>query len=288
MVAFRNMGDNDMSQGIELFSGGGGGTEGLMRAGVKVALAVDNCEVALAVHRLNHPTVQTLKLELGGDIRRTSRILRGCLDPTKPFHLHGSPPCQALSTASRSRGNYTGDEGLILVKWFLQLVEYMKPDSWSMENVEGVSSFLDSESVPYHRVNCAEYGVPQNRKRIIAGEGFDLTPSKGRLSFWAALPHLRQSVASEGLRIVSRRRKRGETPQFYRIDEPSHTITRIPHIIESEETGNIRSLTLEESATLQGWPSMKFPSGFTRKELMIVVGNMIPPPLFENLGGSII
>ncbi len=276
-----------MMQSVELFSGGGGGTEGLRRAGIETVLAVDSCEVALAVHRLNHPSVQSLKLELGGDIEKTASIIRKYVDPSKPFHLHGSPPCQALSTASKSRGNYREGEGLILVKWFIELVRYMNPDSWSLENVEGVASYFDINSIPYTRVNCSDYGVPQNRKRIIAGEGFELTPSKASLSFWAALPHLRQSIASEGLRIVSRRRKRGEKPQSYTIDGPSHTITRIPHIIESEETGSIRSLTLEESATLQGWASMKFPSGYTRKELMVVVGNMIPPPLFENLGGSI-
>ena len=34
------------------------------------------------------------------------------------------------------------------------------------------------------------------------------------------------------IRVVSRRKKAGEEPQHYPLDEPAHTITQVQHIME--------------------------------------------------------
>ena len=53
-------------------------------------------------------------------------------DPSR-VHLHGSPPCQRLSQANQTTPD--PDEGLRLVRFFLDVVDHLRPRSFSMEQV---------------------------------------------------------------------------------------------------------------------------------------------------------
>ena len=106
---------------VDLFCGGGGFSEGAKNAGAKVVCAIDNWDAALKVHHANHPKVPTFNFELGGSIVETAVFIREHLTPGSHFHLHGSPPCQALSNAS----NHNSDDGMRLVNWFIDLVNHM-------------------------------------------------------------------------------------------------------------------------------------------------------------------
>jgi len=252
---------------IDLFAGSGGFSHGWIQAGGRLAVAVDVWEEALQNHALNHPEVPILNLELGGDIEETAKILREYLEPfgvNVRFHLHGSPPCQALSNAS-SRVN--PEDGMLMVNWFLDLVAYMEPDSWSMENVVPVARRLP-EGTPWVKLCSADFGVPQKRYRIFAGEGWEAKPTHSKetwVSVIEAIPDLlgcellpAPSMASRWkdltinkpfptitsqspnqIRIVSRRISkrmsviRGVDSQFYFPHQPAHTITQVNHIIEA-------------------------------------------------------
>jgi len=244
-----------MIQIIDLFCGGGGFTKGCIESGHKPVLCVDNWDKAIHFHEVNFPEIPTLKLELGGDIQTTSHILEKYIERDYHLHIHGSPPCQELSNAS----NHNSSIGYDMVKWFLKLVEYMKPNSWSMENVLPVASFLEKDSIPYVKLNSANFGVPQTRKRIFAGQGWSAKETHTKeqwVSIIKALPHLegelneivnkkiKQRTIDEPIRsitskipsqtrIVSRRKKADEKPQSYDLNSNSHCITSIPHIIES-------------------------------------------------------
>jgi len=103
-------------------------------------------------------------------------------------HIHGSPPCQALSNASTR----SAEEGMPLVLWYLDLVKRCEPDSWSMENVVPVRKKLP-EGVPSVVLNSADFGIPQTRRRCYAGEGWVAEPSHSKeewVSVIEALPHL--------------------------------------------------------------------------------------------------
>lgn len=241
---------------VDLFCGGGGFSTGAIQGGAKVVLAIDFWKPALKVHHANHPNVPTAEIELGGSIVETAVFIREHLTPGSHFHLHGSPPCQALSNAS----NRDSEEGMVLVNWFIDLVRYMKPNSWSMENVVPVAKKIDKHrpGTPYVKLNSADFGVPQTRNRIFAGEGWVAEPTHTKddwVSVIEALPDLqgelemtinkniRQRTVEEPMRsitsktpsqtrIVSRRRKKGEQPQSYPPENPAHTITRLPHIAE--------------------------------------------------------
>ncbi len=246
-------------QVVDLFCGGGGFTEGAVRAGAEVVLSIDCWEAAIEIHKANHPDVPCENYTLGGSIVETAAFIRSRLTAGAHFHLHGSPPCQKLSNAS----NGDAEEGMVLVNWFIDLVAYMKPDSWSMENVVPVAKKIDKHrpGTPYVKLNSADFGVPQTRNRIFAGEGWVAEPSHTKddwVSVIEALPHLegelkmttnkniKQRTVNEPMRtitsktpsqtrIVSRRRKKGEEPQSYSPERPAHTITQVQHIMENVE-----------------------------------------------------
>ena len=93
--------------------------------------------------------------------------------------IAGGPPCQGFSSAGLRRA---GDHRNTLVSIFARLIVRHKPRAFVFENVEG---FLTSEGgarvidllepvlaagyrVHLRKVNAANFGVPQHRKRVIA------------------------------------------------------------------------------------------------------------------------
>lgn len=98
----------------------------------------------------------------------------------------GGPPCQAYSLPGRSRdkNGMKGDSRNDLYKQYAKYLEYYQPKYFVFENVHGLLSAKDEEGVNYfkkmkelfrsvgyeteHQVlEAKEYGVLQNRKRII-------------------------------------------------------------------------------------------------------------------------
>ena len=340
-------------QVVDLFCGGGGFTEGAVRAGAEVVLSIDCWDAALEIHKANHPDIPCENYTLGGSIVETAAYIRSRLTPGAHFHLHGSPPCQKLSNAS----NGDAEEGMVLVNWFIDLVGYMKPDSWSMENVVPVAKKIDNHrpGTPYVKLNSADFGVPQTRNRIFAGEGWVAEPTHSKddwVSVIEALPHLegelnmttnkniKQRTVDEPMRTIT-----SKTPSQTQIvvntdgcsnsvsrralsvdrsvSEPSKTVhnnrptLRNVHLNTSgcsESMGNaavakdrviskpskvirahhstlrekdevravkIRSLTLSETAVLQGFSAdMKIPYE-RKKDAWTVLGNAVCPPVAE-------
>jgi len=276
---------NRSIQTVDLFCGGGGFTHGAIQAGAKVVLAIDSWAAAVKVHKLNHPSTPCLCIELGGDIAETASLIRFYLDKDAHFHLHASPPCQALSNASYLANK---NDGLVLVDWFLELVQYMKPDSWSLENVLPLGKFLKQRGVIYHKINSANYGVPQMRKRVFAGEGWVAKESHSKgdfVSVLEALPYLEgELIAAPSMA------KRWPTLS---VSNPFPTVTsQSPKQIRINlKASFIRSLTIEETMTLQGWATMKIPktpSVITKKDAWQIIGNMVCPPVAKAIIGGII
>tara|TARA_R100000353_G_C6498808_1_gene193688 strand:- start:178 stop:1065 length:888 start_codon:yes stop_codon:yes gene_type:complete len=281
-------------QAVDLFCGGGGTTEGFIMAGAEVVLAVDVWAEALKLHEANHPDVEVMEYELGKSITLTASMIRSRLSPDAHFHLHGSPPCQALSNASR----HDAKDGMGMVKWFFRLVEYMKPDSWSMENVVPVGKHLRELGIDYQVVNAADYGVPQARKRVFAGEGWTLTPTHSKenhVGVIDALPHLldeevpdlhmdsgRSSAPSSGVNPKTGKKEGGSGFLSKSVKNPSYTIMSTPKNlvdVSGQKVKRIRSLTIEESATLQGYSDLKVPEGIRKSDQWKIVGNMVCPPV---------
>lgn len=207
---------------IDLYCGMGGFTQGAVEAGATVILSCDFWDEAVKVHKLNHPGIPCLQLKLGSP--SDWKLIKQYIDkyPNHHIHLHGSPPCQALSNASSTNPS----KGMPLILHFLDLVEKLKPYSWSMENVVPMRKRLP-EGTPSVVLNSADYGVPQTRSRCIAGKGWLANPSHSKeewVSVIQALPHLENELPTLRLIKLEALGSNSKRSQDRTILEPSKTI----------------------------------------------------------------
>lgn len=171
---------------IDLFSGGGGLSEGMRQAGFKIKAAVEIDPVAAETFRANHK--ESVVIER--DIRHVSSIelLKQCgIQQGGLDLLAGCPPCQGFSSLTAKYNRY--DERNSLIKEVSRLVKDLMPRAVMIENVPGLmkrgqnylSDFVQTlESlgyiVNYDVLQVADYGVPQSRRRfvLLAGLGFEI------------------------------------------------------------------------------------------------------------------
>lgn len=157
---------------VDLFCGAGGLTHGLMKAGVDVRLGVDIDPACEYPYTANNKTKFLLKsveelevIELKRYYRKNGiKLLAGCA------------PCQTFSTYNQKATE--SDKRWWLLLQFSRIVDEMSPDLVTMENVPRLveqnvfDKFLanlkaNGYSVAYQIVNCAAYGVPQQRNRLV-------------------------------------------------------------------------------------------------------------------------
>lgn len=155
---------------VDLFCGGGVGACGVTLAGYDIVWAVDNKEYAVNTYNENignHAVVQDIRKTMADDI---------------PDHdlMIATPVCKSFSFAGNGEGVDNKDFG-DLSYHFYRLLKEKKPKAFLFENVDGMVSkkhrpFFDGlvkyvEEIGYvvtwKVINCYEYGVPQNRKRVL-------------------------------------------------------------------------------------------------------------------------
>ena len=175
---------------IDLFSGCGGVSIGLMQAGFDVACAVEIDDSAVKAYKGYHllKNVNVIKddiCKLSGD-----QILNvGHISRDEMYLLAGCPPCQKFSMQNRIHNSDECkiDEVKKLLMEFKRIIKEIYPPFVLMENVPGIrSSFggriikeflteLENNGAPINEcykiesdvVNSADYGVPQLRKRFV-------------------------------------------------------------------------------------------------------------------------
>ncbi|HFI0121481.1 TPA: DNA cytosine methyltransferase [Streptococcus suis] len=161
---------------IDLFSGAGGTTSGLKKAGISVQAAVEIDSVASKTYQYNNKEV-SLFIEDISNISGEELLSRIKLDFKDRLLLVACPPCQGFSTIGTNDEN---DERNQLIFQYLRLIKEIKPDFLLMENVFGMtraknqsifSKFLEGIDKDYHFIydilNTADFGVPQSRKRLV-------------------------------------------------------------------------------------------------------------------------
>ena len=163
---------------IDLFSGCGGTTCGLIDAGFEVLSAVEIDPKAQETYRLNYPNV----LLIESDIRKVSpaaMLAELGIESGDLGLLAGCPPCQGFSRL-RTKNQTTSiyDERNDLVTNFLDFVEVMRPKTVMLENVPALAKDARFEKLSIqlkalgyltvvHVLDAADYDVPQRRKRLI-------------------------------------------------------------------------------------------------------------------------
>ncbi|GAA4297094.1 hypothetical protein GCM10023086_11100 [Streptomyces venetus] len=171
---------------VDLFSGAGGLSLGIERAGWTVAAGVDYNERALETHAANFSGL-SLHMDLGNPENR-DRLVYLLLN-AKVDLVAGGPPCQPFSRAGRSKirdlvrnhGRDPQDHRKQLWRAYLDVVTRVRPRAVLMENVPDMGLGDDFavvriieeklEDLGYatqlRLVDAWQYGVPQHRKRLI-------------------------------------------------------------------------------------------------------------------------
>lgn len=161
---------------IDLFSGAGGTTSGLKKAGIKVVAAVEIDKWAAETYRLNNPEVVLFEEDIK-NISGEKIVNTISLGSSDKLLLVACPPCQGFSTIGKQDIN---DKRNMLIFEYLRLIKELKPVFLLMENVSGIISkkngliftefinLIKSEYlIAYDILNTADYGVPQTRKRLV-------------------------------------------------------------------------------------------------------------------------
>lgn len=187
---------------IDLFAGAGGLSLGLKMAGWRTLVASDYDAAACATYRRNFDGVEVLE----DDIRGVSwKRLRGKVDL-----VAGGPPCQPFSVAGNQKAHK--DERDMLPE-FVRAVREIKPRLLLMENVAGLTTsrnlpYLESKldelrelgyEVNFRLLNSADYGVAQERLRVIVFGGLSECPKFPRATHGTrSRPYVPARAALEG------------------------------------------------------------------------------------------
>lgn len=163
-------------QVVDLFCGVGGLTRGLIDAGFKVVAGFDIDKTCKYTYTHNNHVKFYNK-----NIREvTAKDILSCYEEDSLKILVGCAPCQPFSQMRFKMGKMNAsDEKYDLLSEFGRLIQEVKPDIVSMENVPSIrkttifSGFLkilkdngyytDGGNVVY----CPDYGIPQNRRRFV-------------------------------------------------------------------------------------------------------------------------
>lgn len=183
---------------IDLFCGVGGLSLGLEQAGFDLIAAVDCDRINCQTHKLNFPDCPTVCHDITKLTAASLRQIAGIGERAFAQRLHrridlvaGGPPCQSFSMIGKRQ---LDDERSELIFEFARLAIELDTSYFLMENVPGLLSskhqwylervikqFRNAGYVVHEPVilNAADYGVPQNRKRLFlmgCKSGFDLPP----------------------------------------------------------------------------------------------------------------
>lgn len=158
---------------VDLFCGAGGLTRGLENSGINVALGIDIDPACEFPYSANNTAEFLLKSVKG----LSAAELKKAYGQAKFTLLGGCAPCQPFSKYRLGKSDET-DGRWNLLQEFQRLVFEVKPTMVTMENVPRLAEqtiFADFvaalEDAGYHVhsevVRCADYGVPQQRERLV-------------------------------------------------------------------------------------------------------------------------
>lgn len=166
---------------IDLFSGAGGLSCGMVMAGFRPIASVEINEFAVETYKHNFVEKKKFNELVSSKDIREPRVKEELYEYVKNETVDvivGGFPCQGFSMAGN---RIVTDERNSLYLDMLQIVKKLSPKCIVMENVEGLVSMLDGKIVEkiiddykeigydinFTVLNSADYGVPQMRKRII-------------------------------------------------------------------------------------------------------------------------
>ncbi|MFC1713812.1 DNA cytosine methyltransferase [Candidatus Poribacteria bacterium] len=159
---------------IDLFCGVGGLTHGLVEEGIRVIAGMDlDIACKYAYEKNNHAKFIHKDIE-----EMTSAEIIDLYPDDHIRILIGCAPCRPFSKYGNKKVRKKENNEWRLLREFMRIIEGVQPEIVSMENVPLLVnhsvfaefiSFLDVNDyhVCHDIVFCPEYGIPQNRKRLV-------------------------------------------------------------------------------------------------------------------------
>ncbi len=291
---------------VSLFAGAGGLDLGFESKGFKTIWANDIDKDACLTHQ-EWSQAQVVC----GDITKVAFS-----DIPNSDVITGGFPCQGFSLAGPRK---IDDKRNTLYRYFVKLVEEKQPRCFIAENVKGILTLGEGAIIEAiiedfsekgydvfpNLVNAADYGVPQDRWRVILiGFRRDLRinsykfpePLKRRVTLESVLRNIPAPALTDtcqggfSSRYMSRNRKRGWKDVSYTIPAMSKQVTLHPSSPNMIKVGEdqwrfgdgapTRRLSWQEAAAIQTFPpNMIFHGNLTSKYKQI--GNAVPVKLAE-------
>lgn len=171
----RNIMKNKLNA-IDLFCGCGGLSYGFEKAGYNILLGIDNDSKALETFELNHYGAKSIC----GDITEVTyeEDIKPLIGDQKIDVIIGGPPCQGMSLSGPRKFD---DPRNKLYLSYIRLVKEIQPKAFVIENVPGLVGLFGGQikdsiiekftemgyQIQYKILCAADYGVPQNRKRVV-------------------------------------------------------------------------------------------------------------------------
>ena len=161
-------------EAVDLFCGAGGLSCGLKKSGVRVVAGIDVDAACKYPYEANHPGAKFLLQDV---TTLTGADLKSLWSPKSVRLLAGCAPCQPFSSYANTKVAAEDDKWGLLYE-FGRLVVETKPDLVTMENVPGLAAQAPFQAflrilktggykVQYAVLNAADYGAPQQRKRLV-------------------------------------------------------------------------------------------------------------------------
>ena len=156
---------------LSLFAGCGGLDLGFKQAGFEISVANEYDKSIFETFEKNFPKTKLIKKSITKlELSELPKNIDGIV---------GGPPCQSWSEAGKQLG-INDDRGKLFHE-YIRILDGIKPKFFLAENVSGILHKKHSVAfeniikkfselgyvVKYQLLDAADYGVPQNRKRVI-------------------------------------------------------------------------------------------------------------------------
>ena len=308
---------------IDLFSGAGGFTQGLVQAGFQPIASVENNPIASATHVKNFPRCH----HFCGNIEEfnPAEWLRKIENPE--VHLVvGGPPCQGFSVAGKRKAD---DPRNYLFLELIRVVEAVRPWYIIMENVPGIltmkggtvkrSIFEKFKAIGYDNISVAilesaAYGVPQIRPRaifianrfgmlnpypkpqLLPDQYIPIESAISDLPEYTPIPEINHQWTRHSPEYMERIAQVPPGGSLYKsyADAFKRQYPGKPSMTVKENHGGThihpylnRVISAREMARLQTFPDTFIFEG-TMKKAMWQIGNAVPPRLAECIGYALL